>query len=89
MKYAAKTDLFSDFWLDIKTISSQNNAAMSEERIIGRQKEKAILELASRSPESEFVAVFGRRRVGKTHTWLENTLVMRSVSKSSGNMASP
>ena len=40
---------------------------MSKERIIGRQKEKAILELASRSPESEFVAVYGRRRVGKTH----------------------
>ena len=40
---------------------------MSEERIIGRQKEKAILELASKSPEPEFVAVYGRRRVGKTH----------------------
>lgn len=40
---------------------------MSEERIIGRQKEKAILELASRSTEPEFVAVYGRRRVGKTH----------------------
>ncbi len=40
---------------------------MSEERIIGRQKEKAILELASRSHEPEFVAVYGRRRVGKTH----------------------
>ena len=40
---------------------------MSEERIIGRQKEKAILELAFRSPDSEFVAVYGRRRVGKTH----------------------
>jgi hypothetical protein len=40
---------------------------MSKERIIGRQKEKAILKLASRSPEPEFVAVYGRRRVGKTH----------------------
>lgn len=46
---------------------SQNNVTMSEERIIGPQNEKAILEQASRSPDSEFVAVYGRRRVGKTH----------------------
>lgn len=40
---------------------------MSLERIIGRQAEKGILELASKSSDPEFVAVYGRRRVGKTH----------------------
>jgi len=40
---------------------------MSLDLIIGRREEKAILETASRSPDPEFVAVYGRRRVGKTH----------------------
>jgi uncharacterized protein len=35
--------------------------------LIGREKEKAILLDAFRSDESEFVAVYGRRRVGKTY----------------------
>ena len=34
---------------------------------IGRENEKAILKSAVQSPESEFIAVYGRRRVGKTH----------------------
>lgn len=34
--------------------------------LIGRQHEQAILKKALRSKESEMVAVFGRRRVGKT-----------------------
>ena len=40
---------------------------MSKKRIIGRQKEKAVLELASKSSDPEFIAIYGRRRVGKTH----------------------
>ena len=40
---------------------------MSLERIIGRKVEKRILGLASKSSDPEFVAVYGRRRVGKTH----------------------
>ena len=40
---------------------------MGIERIIGRREEKAILEQVAGSPEPEFVAVYGRRRVGKTH----------------------
>jgi uncharacterized protein len=35
-------------------------------RIIGRQKELEILEKASASDRSQFIAVYGRRRVGKT-----------------------
>lgn len=34
--------------------------------VIGREKEKAILQEALASPKSEFVVVYGRRRVGKT-----------------------
>ena len=34
--------------------------------IVGRQREKRILKKTLESPKSEFVAVYGRRRVGKT-----------------------
>jgi hypothetical protein len=34
--------------------------------LIGREREQKVLERALASPESEFVAVYGRRRVGKT-----------------------
>lgn len=36
--------------------------------LIGRQKEKALLEKIISSKQAEFVAVYGRRRVGKTYT---------------------
>lgn len=48
-------------------IPSHNTTAMGRERIIGRREEKAILERAETSPDPEFIAVYGRRRVGKTH----------------------
>ena len=35
--------------------------------MIGREKERAVLEQAAKSDHSEFVAVYGRRRVGKTY----------------------
>ena len=40
---------------------------MGIENIIGRGREKSILEAVLKSPDPEFVAVYGRRRVGKTH----------------------
>ena len=40
---------------------------MSEDAIIGRKKEKEILNRVWQSKEAEFVALYGRRRVGKTH----------------------
>lgn len=40
---------------------------MSKNLIIGRENEKATLAMAFRSPDPEFIAVYGRRRVGKTH----------------------
>ena len=40
---------------------------MTKEPIVGRKREVAILNKLWRSKESEFVAVYGRRRVGKTH----------------------
>lgn len=39
---------------------------MAKEKIIGRKNETAILTKALRSPDPEFIAVYGRRRVGKT-----------------------
>ena len=35
--------------------------------LIGRNKEKAILQEALDKEESQFIAVYGRRRVGKTY----------------------
>jgi hypothetical protein len=46
---------------------SQNSVLMSLDRILGRREEKKILKLASESREPEFIAIYGRRRVGKTH----------------------
>lgn len=40
---------------------------MNRSNIIGRTEEIAILEKCVNSPESEFVVVYGRRRVGKTY----------------------
>ena len=40
---------------------------MKQERFIGRSKEKEILEEYFTSHKSEFVAIYGRRRVGKTY----------------------
>lgn len=40
---------------------------MSKSKIIGRVEELAILEKLLLSPDPEFIAVYGRRRVGKTH----------------------
>ena len=37
-----------------------------EELLIGREKDLKTLKLCYESQESEFVAVYGRRRVGKT-----------------------
>lgn len=36
------------------------------ERIIGRKEEKRLLEKLYRSPKAEFLAIYGRRRIGKT-----------------------
>ena len=40
---------------------------MSVEEVLGREREKEILDDVWASKEAEFVAVYGRRRVGKTH----------------------
>jgi AAA+ ATPase superfamily predicted ATPase len=40
---------------------------MGRKNIIGRDRETSILEAVLKSPDPEFVAVYGRRRVGKTH----------------------
>jgi len=38
----------------------------SIQKIIGRKKELSILKEAFKSPRAEFLAIYGRRRVGKT-----------------------
>ena len=48
------------FW---RTISGVGSAVPA---LVGRVQERRILDAAMRSPESELIAVYGRRRVGKT-----------------------
>ena len=38
-----------------------------KQRIVGRKDEIAILDRVTESSRSEFVAIYGRRRVGKTY----------------------
>jgi hypothetical protein len=42
-------------------------AAGKGDRISGRRAETEVLDRAMKSPEPEFVAIYGRRRVGKTY----------------------
>ena len=51
---------------------------MDTDIIIGREKELEILESALDSPSAEFIAVYGRRRVGKTY------LIKQFYSRQSG-----
>jgi hypothetical protein len=57
------------------------------EKLIGRVKEKAILQQAFASPSVELVAIYGRRRVGKTflvHSIFEKNMIF-AFSGSHGN----
>jgi AAA+ ATPase superfamily predicted ATPase len=51
--------------------------------MIGRQREAAILERAANSTRSEFVAVYGRRRIGKTYL-IRKTLGSKMLFSHSG-----
>ena len=44
-----------------------NTVVMAKETIIGRTAEKELLDRIFQSNKSEFVAVYGRRRVGKSY----------------------
>ena len=52
-----------DFCYDLVTFNNEG----SELLMIGRIRERSLLMSAFASEESEFVAVYGRRRVGKTY----------------------
>lgn len=41
--------------------------SVMKKKIVGREREEEILARIAKSPDAEFVAVYGRRRVGKTH----------------------
>ncbi|NGX39153.1 MAG: hypothetical protein KR126chlam1_00475 [Chlamydiae bacterium] len=43
------------------------NGTMAKKNIIGRKKELTLLDEIHHSKEAEFLAIYGRRRVGKTH----------------------
>jgi predicted AAA+ superfamily ATPase len=57
------------------------------DKIVGRQNEKKILEKLLLSEKAEFLAVYGRRRIGKTflvHQFFKNTCVYFEVTGSKG-----
>lgn len=59
-----------------------------KENIIGRQAEKKLLEEVVQSTKSEFVAITGRRRVGKTFLvkeYFENCLTFQTAGMSNEN----
>jgi AAA+ ATPase superfamily predicted ATPase len=49
---------------------------MGENLVIGRKKEQALLESALKSQSAELIALYGRRRVGKTYL-IRNTFAQR------------
>jgi uncharacterized protein len=61
----------------IYTLSARNKIFMNKV-IIGRNSEKAILNEAFSSNESQFLAITGRRRIGKTY--LINTFFDKKIS---------
>ncbi len=59
-------DFFITFgWIKI-LITNQNLIKMGKQNIAGRQEEIVILNKILNSNEAEFIAVYGRRRIGKT-----------------------
>jgi AAA+ ATPase superfamily predicted ATPase len=62
---------------------------MGIQKIIGRTSEKTVLESALRSNEAEFIAVYGRRRVGKTHlirNYFEDSICFEMVGEYDGTL---
>ena len=60
-----------------------------KQNIIGREKEKALLERVFNSSKAEFVAVCGRRRVGKTfliNEFFEEDIVFQTAGLAHDNM---
>ena len=49
-----------------KVLSLCRNSKLMDAMLIGREKEKQVLQNALNEEYSQFVAVYGRRRVGKT-----------------------
>ena len=60
------------FFLSFRLFSHENvlslwrNSKLMDAMLIGREKEKQVLQNALNEEYSQFVAVYGRRRVGKT-----------------------
>src|SRR5690348_12417405 len=52
--------------MPIYILLAVNNSRTEMDKLIGRHEEKKILNDALASSESELIAVYGRRRVGKT-----------------------
>ena len=47
--------------------------------LVGREKELTLLNRLWQSPKAEFLAVYGRRRVGKTFLESEQKLIWSSI----------
>lgn len=63
---AVKSD-FHDFTAGLNNFISGGKMTMVDNHLIGRQDELSTLNAAYQSKSAEFIAVYGRRRVGKTY----------------------
>lgn len=55
------------FWKTIRIFVCKLTSIMTNYNIIGREHEQAVIRSYLESGKSELIAVYGRRRVGKTY----------------------
>ena len=73
LKVLIATDFLSEscrnriFFVTLRQISVPYTSYIMKENIIGRETQIADLEMYMESGRSEFIAIYGRRRVGKTY----------------------
>lgn len=67
-QFYAETTFFIKIWrkVDIISFADINVSMIRSKTIIGREKENDLLERVYVSGKSEFVTLYGRRRIGKT-----------------------
>ena len=65
--YQIAPKFMSIFWRNLVFfVTLRQNSDEMETNVIGREEEKRLLNSYIGSPRSEFIAIYGRRRIGKT-----------------------
>jgi AAA+ ATPase superfamily predicted ATPase len=88
--YSAKSRNIMYFWLVKKNYKQPKLIIMGKSNIAGRQDEIAIFDKVVASNEAEFIAVYGRRRVGKTFLikeYFEGHICFEMIGKYKASLA--